>query len=116
MIFYVGMNLIRGIMVAVLFPVMKRIGYGIAVKDSIILVWGGLRGAIGLALALIVVSEESIPHEVRDQILSLTAGIVMLTSLINATTIKPIINWLAKLVSKCLPKIWCSFVRALRRK
>jgi NhaP-type Na+/H+ or K+/H+ antiporter len=94
LIFYVGMNLIRGIMVAVLFPVMKRIGYGIAVKDSIILVWGGLRGAIGLALALIVVSEESIPHEVRDQILSLTAGIVMLTSLINATTIKPIINWL----------------------
>jgi NhaP-type Na+/H+ or K+/H+ antiporter len=93
-LFYIGITLIRGIVIGFFFPLMKRIGYGITFKESIILTWGGLRGAIGLALALIVVSEESIPHEVRDQILALTAGIVMLTSLINATTVKPIISWL----------------------
>lgn len=93
-LFYIGITVIRGIVIGVFFPIMKRIGYGITFKDSIILTWGGLRGAIGLALALIVVSEESIPLEARNQILSLTAGIVMLTSLINATTVKPIIDWL----------------------
>lgn len=93
-LFYIGINIIRAIMIAMFFPLMKRIGYGITFKDSIILCWGGLRGAIGLALALIVVSEESIPLEARNQILSLTAGIVMLTSLINATTMKMVINWL----------------------
>ena len=46
---------------------MKKIGYGITRKDSIVLWWGGLRGVIGLAMALIVAGETSIDHEVRDQ-------------------------------------------------
>ncbi|MDD3568863.1 MAG: sodium:proton antiporter, partial [Bacteroidales bacterium] len=91
---YISILVIRGLVLLLFYPLMKRIGYGLNPKDGIIAWWGGLRGAIGLALALIVASEASIDMEIRTQILSLTAGIVFLTSLINATTIKPLIDWL----------------------
>ena len=93
-IIYVGIHLIRGLVIFVLFPIMKKIGYGITRKDSIVLWWGGLRGVIGLAMALIVAGETSIDHGVRDQFLFITAGIVLLTSLINATTIKALVTGL----------------------
>ncbi|HPF94761.1 MAG TPA: cation:proton antiporter, partial [Tenuifilaceae bacterium] len=85
---YIAILIVRAFVLAIFYPLMKRIGYGLSAKDGVIAWWGGLRGAIGLALALIVANEESINPEVRTQILSLTAGIVFLTSLINATTIK----------------------------
>ena len=49
-----------------------------------------LRGAIGLALALIVagVDDQYISPEIKNQFLFLTAGIVTLTLLINASTVK----------------------------
>ncbi|MFP4556002.1 MAG: cation:proton antiporter [Bacteroidales bacterium] len=94
LIFYITILVVRGVVMVLFYPLMKRIGYGLTPKDGIIAWWGGLRGAIGLALALIVASETSIDAEIRTQILSLTAGIVFLTSLINATTIKPLIEWL----------------------
>lgn len=87
-IFYVGVHIIRAIVIAIFYPAMKRIGYGLPRKDSYVLWWGALRGAIGLALALIVAGEESIPQEIRSQFLFLTAGLVTLTLLVNATTIK----------------------------
>ena len=73
---------------------MRKIGYGVTVKDSIVLWWGGLRGVIGLAMALIVAETSNIDHEIRDQFLFITAGIVLLTSLINATTIKSLVKGL----------------------
>ena len=93
-IVYVGIHIIRGFIIFVLFPLMKKIGYGVSIKDSIVLWWGGLRGVIGLAMALIVAETSSIPHDIRDQFLFITAGIVLLTSLINATTIKALVKGL----------------------
>ena len=45
-------------------------------------------------MALIVAETSSIPHDIRDQFLFITAGIVLLTSLINATTIKALVKGL----------------------
>ncbi|MCD6566293.1 MAG: cation:proton antiporter [Bacteroidales bacterium] len=86
-IIYVGIHIIRAVIIAMFFPMMKRTGYGLSKKDSYILWWGALRGAVGLALALIVANENAIPEEIRNQFLFLTAGIVTLTLLVNATTI-----------------------------
>lgn len=33
-------------------PVLSHIGYGLSWQNAVILCWGGLRGAVGLALAL----------------------------------------------------------------
>ncbi|MFH1321680.1 MAG: cation:proton antiporter [Bacteroidota bacterium] len=95
-IIYIGIHIIRAITILILFPIMRKAGYGLQVKDSYILWWGGLRGAIGLALALIVagVDDKYISEEIRNQFLFLLAGTVTLTLLINATTIKALVNFL----------------------
>ena len=93
-IIYIGVHIVRAIVIAVLYPVMRRSGYGLPKKDAIVVWYGALRGAIGLALALMVAAETSIDQEIRDSFLFLTAGLVTLFSLINATTIKYVVNGL----------------------
>jgi NhaP-type Na+/H+ or K+/H+ antiporter len=90
-ILYVALMIVRFIMLWMLYPIMKRIGYGITPSELLVSWWGGLRGAVALALALVVASNPNINEEFRHQVLFYTAGIVMLTSLINATTIKRLI-------------------------
>ncbi|MDD4608911.1 MAG: sodium:proton antiporter, partial [Bacteroidaceae bacterium] len=84
---YVGINLIRMLMILILYPAIKRMGYGMTLSESFILSWGGLRGALALTLALMTSYVVGIPEEVRHQILFQTAGIVTLTLTINATSI-----------------------------
>lgn len=93
-IVYIGIHVVRAIVIGVFYPAMKNIGYGLTVKDATVAWYGGLRGAIGLALALIVASEVALQEDIRGEVLSLTAGVVLLTSVINATTIKYLVNWL----------------------
>ena len=76
------------IQVLVLFPLMRNHGYALDWKDALVLVYGGLRGAIALALALITNLDTGIDEKVRQQIMFLTSGIVLLTLLINASTIR----------------------------
>jgi len=92
LILYIGLHAIRAAMIGLLYPVMKRSGYGLNFKDSVVAWYGALRGAVGLALALIVAGMDSLPMEVRNQFLFLTAGIVLLTLLVNATTIKVLVD------------------------
>jgi hypothetical protein len=35
-------------------PILRANGYGVTMKEFIVLVYGGLRGALGLCLALLV--------------------------------------------------------------
>ncbi|MEA2106981.1 MAG: cation:proton antiporter [Bacteroidota bacterium] len=93
-ILYIGIHIVRAIVIALFFPVMKIAGYGLTKKNAYVLWWGALRGAIALALALIVASESKIDSNIRDQFLFYTAGIVTMTLLINATTIRLLLNTL----------------------
>lgn len=94
LLLYVGIHVVRAILVVSFYPLMKRFGYGLSKPDAKVLWWGALRGAIGLALALVVagVDDKYIEPEIKNQVLFLTAGIVTLTLLINATTIKWLVN------------------------
>ncbi len=82
-ILYVSLQLIRAFSVALFMPLLKRIGIGINRQKATVLVWGGLRGAVSLALALTVAQNELIPKEIGDQVLFLCAGVVVLTMLVN---------------------------------
>ncbi|MBL4709276.1 MAG: sodium:proton antiporter [Flavobacteriales bacterium] len=95
-VFYIGIHVIRAIVIFVLYPLMNRSGYGLPKKEAIVVWFGALRGAIGLALALIVagVDDQYISKEIKDQFLFFTAGIVTLTLLINASTIKYLVEYL----------------------
>ena len=54
---YVGIHLVRAINMGTFYPIMKKAGYGLPGKDAVVVWWGALRGAIGLALALVVYTE-----------------------------------------------------------
>ena len=94
LIIYICLHIIRAIVIAILFPFMRKAGYGLPLKNAYVLWYGALRGAIGLALALIVAGEMAIPENIRNDFLFYTAGIVTLTLLVNATTIKYLVNGL----------------------
>lgn len=51
---YVAIHLVRLINISALYPIMRKTGYGLPKKDAVVVWWGALRGAIGLALALVV--------------------------------------------------------------
>jgi len=57
-------------------------------RNEAVLVWGGLRGGVALALAL------ALPAELadRDTLVAMTGGVVLATLLVNATTI----GWLVR--------------------
>lgn len=55
-----------------------------------VMVWGGLRGALSLALALSL--DSAFPY--RDQILNLTFGVVVFSILVQGLTIKPLLRML----------------------
>ena len=54
LIFWVLCNICRFIMVFTFICFLKYFGYGISMKELIILCYGGLRGALGITLALMV--------------------------------------------------------------
>lgn len=69
----------------------KRVAEPLPVKWQHVLNWGGLRGAICLALAL------SLPSNLgaeRDQLRIMAFGVVLFTLLIQSTTMRSLIRWL----------------------
>jgi NhaP-type Na+/H+ or K+/H+ antiporter len=86
---YVYIQLSRVVVVGVLYPLLCRFGYGLDWKESIILVWSGLRGAVALALSLSVKQSSGNSHiskETGTLFLFFTGGIVFLTLIVNGST------------------------------
>ena len=76
----------RAITLLISFPILRRSVYGFNIQQCIIVWWGGLRGAIGLALGLIVVDDTGFSESVRGEVMFLMSSLVLLTLLINAPT------------------------------
>ncbi len=91
---YIAIHIVRAVIIFIFYPLMKRMGYGLPWREGTVLMWGGLRGAVGLSLALMVAQNPHIPEAVRGQVLFLCAGIVVLTLTINGTTIRSLISFL----------------------
>ena len=45
-------SIFRGLVMMTFSPILMRIGYGLSWQSAVVAAWGGLRGAVGLALAL----------------------------------------------------------------
>ena len=44
----------RGLAIVVFYPLLRRTGTGCTWQEAVVIWWGGLRGSVGLALALVV--------------------------------------------------------------
>jgi len=91
---YVLLFVIRAIEVIILYPILANLGYGFDWKAGVIVTYGGLRGAVSLALALIVELERDIGENIKKRTLFLVSGIVVLTILINGTTTGSLLEYL----------------------
>ncbi|XP_076472058.1 sperm-specific sodium:proton exchanger-like [Babylonia areolata] len=85
-----SISFIRALVIIMFTPLLKRMGYKLPWQFIAVSSWSGLRGAVGLALALMVYEtpEKEIPKQnVSFRIFLHLCGIVFLTLVINATTI-----------------------------
>lgn len=80
---YLIIHVARGAMLLLLWPWLQRQIPWLDGANGLVLWWGGLRGAVGLVLALSLLHRQ-LPAGVADALLFLTAGIVLMTLLINA--------------------------------
>ena len=93
LLFFVLMVICRFLMISVLVPLINITGYPITIKDVVILAYGGLRGAVALCLALLVVTD-NYSERFKDLVLFYLIGMIILTILINGLTIKYLINFI----------------------
>lgn len=84
---YAVIMLIRAALTFGFQPITNRLSDGVSSKDSAVIAWGGLRGAVSLALALIVARHPKVDPDTGRQILLVTGGVVLLTILVNGTTV-----------------------------
>lgn len=75
-------------------PLLRVIGYGMSFNQVVLCAYAGLRGAVGLSLALMVTASDKIPRYIQDVVLLHTAGVAFLTLLINATTTGTLVRFL----------------------
>jgi monovalent cation:H+ antiporter, CPA1 family len=78
----------RALSVYLLVPVSNALTEKIPLRWQHVIVWGGLRGALALALALSL--DNTFPY--RDRVLDLTFGVVVFSILVQGLTIRPILR------------------------
>ena len=79
-----------------LIPILSfaRIARPIDAGYKIVMLWGGMRGAVSLALALAATEETSLPPEIRQFVGVLATGFVLFTLLVTAPTMRPLMRFL----------------------
>ena len=90
---YSGIMAIRFAVTFSFKPVINQVNDEISLADTTLISWGGLRGAVSLALALIVSQEPSLDAGMRNEILLVTVGVVFLTIMVNGTTMKNLLSF-----------------------
>lgn len=91
---YFATMVARAVTVFGLLPVFERLRLSQAIDSRYkgAMLWGGLRGAISLALALAVTENGALPEEIRDFVAASVTGLVLMTLFINGTTLRPLIR------------------------
>jgi CPA1 family monovalent cation:H+ antiporter len=86
----------RAIAVFGLLPLLRLTGLGTRVSFAYktVMLWGGLRGAVSLALALAVTERDDVPYEARQFIAVATTEFVLITLLMNGISLRPLIRML----------------------
>ena len=86
----------RAVCLVILFPLLNKCGERqLAWEDATFMAWSGLRGALGIALGLVVIADHHhlhIDEETANQVFLIIGGTTTLTLMLNATTSKSILK------------------------
>lgn len=84
----------RALMLWGVLPLLSRSKAAETVSEpyKLVMLWGGLRGAVSLALALSVTEHPGLPEEVRQFVAALTTSYVLFTLFVQGTTLRPLIR------------------------
>lgn len=88
------LNIARGLSVWILSPTLRRMGYGLNRKETIMLIHCGLRGVVSIALAMMMKRSGSIDDRTKGELGFFVSGTVMLTLLINGNTVELLYRYL----------------------
>ncbi|MCC5989645.1 MAG: cation:proton antiporter [Pararhodobacter sp.] len=79
-----------------LMPLLSRLRLSPKVEPRyrVAIMWGGLRGAVTLALALAVTESVRVPTDIKRQVGIIATGFTMFTLLVQGTTLRMVIAWL----------------------
>lgn len=100
LVIYMAATFFRGGLLFFSRPLLRHLGEDkqpITAADALVMTWGGLRGAIGLALAIQVQVDRAggkLSKMDADRVLFYTSGIAALTLMVNATSCPALVKWL----------------------
>ena len=94
LVVFVAALLTRALVLFGLLPLLTRIGLSssVSVPYRLVVLWGGLRGSMTLALALAVMENPAIPRPIAAFVVTLATGYTLLTLLVQGTTLRPLIE------------------------
>ncbi len=80
--------LARGLVLFGVLPLLNRFGWGQQISPAFrtVMLWGGLRGAVSLALALVILETPGVETEIKQFVAVLVTGFVLFTLFVNAPT------------------------------
>ncbi|MDO5757969.1 MAG: cation:proton antiporter [Rhodobacterales bacterium] len=86
----------RAVILYMLLPLLTRLGLSPVVQRPyrVAILWGGLRGAVTLSLALAVTESALVPVEIKRQVAILATGFTLFTLLVQGVTLRWVIGWL----------------------
>lgn len=86
----------RALVIFGILPALSWMGASdrISNRFRIVMTWGGLRGAVSLALALAVTEHRSLPDYIRQHVAVVVTSFVLFTLFVQGTTLRPLIRLL----------------------
>lgn len=84
----------RALVIFGILPVLSWVGASdhISNRFRLVMTWGGLRGAVSLALALAVTEHQSLPDYIQEHVAVVVTGFVLFTLFVQGTTLRPLIR------------------------
>jgi CPA1 family monovalent cation:H+ antiporter len=93
---YLAVLTARAGVIALVTVLLRRSTERIPMSWSAVLIWGGLRGALSMVLALGLVAD--FPH--RDLLITMTYGVVILSLLVQGLTMPALLAWVGVVTDK----------------